>query len=48
MVPDKVHWGWYAFWLLVFWPALIFVIIVDCGKRDKFIPVTMWVQDKEK
>ena len=22
---EGVHWAWWLFWLLVFWPALIFV-----------------------
>ena len=47
MVPDSVHWGWYVFWLLVFWPAIIVTLIIDSGKSDKFVPMEVWVKEEK-
>lgn len=30
---EGVHWGWYMFWLVVWFPALVIVAIVDINKR---------------
>ncbi len=38
-----VHWFWWVFWLLVFFPALIVVAIVHTNKKDKAI---MLLQNK--
>ena len=28
-----VHWGWWLFWLIVFWPALLFVALSHSKKK---------------
>ncbi len=38
-----VHWFWWIFWLVVFFPALIVVAIVHTNKKDKAI---MLLQNK--
>jgi hypothetical protein len=30
-----VHWGWWVFWTVVCWPALIFVYAVHTDKRER-------------
>ena len=32
-----VHWGWWVFWSLFFWPALIVVAILHNGKKSNAI-----------
>ena len=29
-----VHWGWWVFWLIFFWPALIVVALIHFGRKD--------------
>ena len=36
---EGVHWGWWVFWLLAFWPALIVVLIVHIGKKSKQVVI---------
>ena len=34
-MDDRVHWFWWLFWAVAFWPALIVVAIVDNNKRKQ-------------
>ena len=29
---EGVHWGWWLFWLIVFWPGLLFVWLKHSNK----------------
>ena len=32
-----VHWGWWLFWLLIFWPALIITAVIHFNNRHVVI-----------
>ena len=32
-----VHWFWWLFWLVVFWPALLFVILTHTDRRKRAV-----------
>ena len=36
MIEEKgVHWGWFVFWIVVFWPAVIITWIISSKKVNK-------------
>jgi hypothetical protein len=32
---NGVHWFWWVFWLLIFWPALIVTWIIHSNKKER-------------
>jgi len=47
-VSDVVHWGWWVFWILIFWPALIITSIISLTRKAYLVKVndTVWTLDK--
>ena len=44
----SVHFGWWVFWLIMFWPALVLVYLVDKDKRtQKVVAVVVDGEVKE-
>lgn len=34
-----VHWGWWVFWALLFWPALLIVALISCFRKKYAVKV---------
>lgn len=49
---DGVHWGWFVFWILIFWPVLLLTALIHlnsamvykvCLKHSDGHTETIWV-----
>lgn len=44
----RVHWGWYVFWLIVFIPMIIILLLHDYVSKDHLVTVDGVVYEVDK
>lgn len=44
----RVHWGWYVFWLIVFIPMIIILLLHDYVSKDHLVKVDDVVYEVDK
>ena len=48
LCDHRVHWGWYVFWLIVFIPMIIVLLLHDYVSKDHLVMVDGVVYEGDK